>query len=188
MNKNFFFILGLPRSRTSWLANFFTHTNTFCYHEALREVASIEELKTLLENHDEQNIGNSDCAMVPYIDEIVEIFPNAKILVVERKPHEVVESLLDFQLTEEYDKTEQWINRLQKQINYIKKNYQTKSIKHTDLNNIEICKEIWDYLLPNLPFNQKRWKMLDDMYVNIQMTKTFLRTKKDSLHLEFNKF
>ena len=43
--KNIFFITGLPRSRTAWLANWFTYGHTFCFHEACRKVGKIEELK-----------------------------------------------------------------------------------------------------------------------------------------------
>ena len=186
-NKNSFFVLGLPRSRTSWMANFLTYTDTFCYHEALRMCKSISDLKNLLNNHDEKYVGNSDCALVPFIDELLDEFPNSKLLLIERKPNDVVESLLNFQLTDNYEKTERWINMLQKKIKYIKKNYPVKCVKLNEINDINVCKEIWEYLLPQLPFNEQRWYFLDDLYVNVMMGKTFFKTQKDSLHIKFNK-
>jgi len=38
-----FFVLGLPRSRTAWLANFLTYDGNFCYHEGLDGCHTIEE-------------------------------------------------------------------------------------------------------------------------------------------------
>lgn len=188
MDKNYFFVLALPRSRTSWVANLLNYSNSFCYHEALRECSSLDELKDLLDSHEEEYVGNSDSALVPYFYDLIETFPNAKILLIERKPHEVVESLLDFQLTDNYVKTENWINKLHQQIKEIKRHPQVLTVKHTDFNELEKCKEIWEYLLPTIPFNEKRLKFLDDLYVNIHATKTFLRTYPNSLHLEFSRF
>ncbi|MBN2662145.1 MAG: hypothetical protein JXR68_00730 [Bacteroidales bacterium] len=65
-----------------------------------------------MDTHSEKNVGNSDFVMLNYIDELVEIFPKPKILLVERKPLEVVESLLNFQLTDDYEVTEKWIDFL----------------------------------------------------------------------------
>lgn len=182
-NKNYFFILGLPRSRSSWLANFFTYGNSFCYHEALRECSSINQLKELLDSNEEKNVGNSDFVLLNYIDDIFEIFPKPKILLVERNPHEVVESLLNFQLTDDYEMTEKWIDILYKKMNYIKNNYLVKTVKNYDIEDIEKTKEIWNYLLPEEKFNEKRWYFLDDLYVNVMFGKLHHRTKRDSLHV-----
>lgn len=36
-------ILGLPRSRTQWLANFMTTSDVFCWHELTARVGSLDE-------------------------------------------------------------------------------------------------------------------------------------------------
>lgn len=42
-----FMIIALPRSRTTWLANFMTTDKTFCYHDPLTEMSSYKELLDL---------------------------------------------------------------------------------------------------------------------------------------------
>ena len=40
-----FFVLGLPRSRTAWLANFLTYDGYFCFHEGIDGCRSIDDYK-----------------------------------------------------------------------------------------------------------------------------------------------
>jgi len=184
--KNYFFILGLPRTRTSWLANLFTYTNSFCYHEALKFCTSISELKKLLDNHEEHNVGNSDCSIIKYYHEISLAFPNAKYVLIQRKPSEVVESLIDFQLMDDYQKTEEWVDKLQNQIKIIKEHSNILSINYKDLNELEVCREIWNYILPDIDFNEKRWYLLDELYVNILIGKSYERMVHNSLFGKFS--
>jgi hypothetical protein len=184
--KNYFFILGLPRTRTSWLANLFTYDNSFCYHEALKYCRSIEEFKLLLEENHEMNVGNSDCSMISYFDEILKYFPDAKYVLIERKPAEVVESLLDFQLMDDYERTELWIEKLNNQIKEIKSNNNILCLKYNELNELGTCKDLWNYLLPDIDFNEKRWHFLDELYVNILIGKSYQRMVSNSLFERFS--
>ena len=43
MQKTNFMILGLPRSRTAWLANFMTYNDFFCMHEGMRGCKTVDE-------------------------------------------------------------------------------------------------------------------------------------------------
>ena len=139
-----------------------------------------------MENHVDDNVGNSDSSMLPYFDEIYDMFPNAKYILIKRNTNEVVESLVGFQLMDDYEKAERWINKLQKQINNIESNYDLLTISYQDLEDINKCKEIWKYLLPDLPFNEKRWHLLDELYVNIIIGKSYLRMKPESLFEKFS--
>jgi len=42
-----FMVIALPRSRTTWLANFLTTDKTFCYHDPLAEMSSYKEILEL---------------------------------------------------------------------------------------------------------------------------------------------
>lgn len=185
--KNNFFIIGLPRTRTSWLANLFTYKDSFCYHEALKFCKTIKDFELLLNHHEENNVGNSDCSMISYFDEIIKCFPNAKYVLIERKPSEVVESLLDFQLMDDYEKTESWIEELVYKIKEIKSNNSILCVNYNDLNELETCRELWEYLIPNEPFNEKRWHFLDELYVNILIGKSYQRMVPESLFSKFSK-
>lgn len=185
--KNYFFIIGLPRTRTSWLANLFTYGNSFCYHEAFKFCTSVAELKHLLDDHQEQNVGNSDCSMIKYFEEISNTFPNAKYVLIERNPAEVIESLVDFQLMDDYEKAEKWVTQLHVYVKEIKAQNNILCINYQDLNEMEVCRKIWNYILPNVVFNEKRWYLLDELYVNIMIGKSYIRMLPDSLFVRFSR-
>ena len=91
-----FFVIGLPRSRTAWLANFLTTGSSFCFHEALRYVNHIDKLPALLETaqNDEpaEFVGNSDSSMVFAQNWLTEHYPEAHYVFVRRDLWEVIES------------------------------------------------------------------------------------------------
>ena len=52
--------MGLPRSRTAWLAAFMNTENIFCYHELVGSCTSLEEVKSKLQLPKYKAIGFSD--------------------------------------------------------------------------------------------------------------------------------
>ena len=72
-----FFILGLPRHRTCWLANFFTYNGLFCYHEGAADCATFDEYKSKLGT----SCGDSTTGLGLLAPDIM--FPNAKIIVLD---------------------------------------------------------------------------------------------------------
>lgn len=58
-----FFITGLPRSRTAWLANFFSTGDVFCWHEAMAGVGSQDEYWKRMRSPQATYVGNSDCGL-----------------------------------------------------------------------------------------------------------------------------
>ena len=71
-----FLVLGLPRSRTAWLANFLTHDGLFCYHEAINGCSSMKEYKEKVEGK-----GDSNTALALF--DFEKHFPETKIIVID---------------------------------------------------------------------------------------------------------
>ncbi len=185
MKRNFF-ITGLPRSRTSWLANFFTYNNTFCFHEATRFCASIEDLKITLANHDASNIGNADPALIYMMDDLVNMFPEAKFLFVEREVYETIDSFLGFYASlDSQQKVTDWILQMNELFQKAKQKYNVMTISHNELNQMDACKQTWEYLVPEIPFDEKRWKMLDELYINKLPYKHSEHAIRNSLYSQF---
>ena len=84
-----FFITGLPRSRTAWLANFFTTGEVFCYHEALNNYPNKDALTAAMTGV-KFYYGNADSAL-PFT-KFQEWF-SAPTVIIERNADEVIESL-----------------------------------------------------------------------------------------------
>ena len=76
-----FFITGLPRSRTAWMAAFLTEGNVFCHHEFLNRCLTREAFYTGMRRNG-CRIGNSDPGLV--ITDFQSRFPAAKTLIIRR--------------------------------------------------------------------------------------------------------
>ena len=186
--KNYFFITGLPRSRTSWLANFFTYTGSFCFHEGTRFCANIQDLKDLMDSHQASSVGNADPALLYFMDDLKREFPRSKVVLVEREIHETIDSFIDFYTSFEYKNIQEWIEWLYEVMEQIKRKYDVMTVAHDHLNNQETCREVWDYILPDEPFDVKRWNLLDELYINKLVDKHSNHVMKKSLYHRYIKY
>lgn len=186
--KNHFFITGLPRSRTSWLANFFTYNNSFCFHEATRFCSNMRDLKDMMDSHEAGNLGNADPALLYIMDDIKKSFPRSRILLVERELHETIDSFIDFYTSYAYKSIQEWIESLFEIMEHIKKKYEVKSVAHDDLNQMETCRDVWEYLVPGEPFDVKRWNLLDELYINKLIDKHSTHVMKKSLYHKYIRY
>lgn len=80
-----FFVIGLPRSRTAWLANFLTYENKFCHHEGMSDCRNIDEYKTKLGTND----GDSSTGLMLFNMNVE--FPKAPKIIIESPIEKSVE-------------------------------------------------------------------------------------------------
>lgn len=159
--KNIFFIAGLPRTRSTWLANFLTYKTGFCFHEAIRLCYKIEDMKVLFKSIEESNVGDADTMLIQYKDQILNMFPNAKWIIVKRDFENVMKSLEKRYAFRQPENDRVFFKEIEKKLIDFEKEYPALIINYEDLNNAEICKKIWGYCIPDSPFNYKRWMQLD---------------------------
>jgi hypothetical protein len=95
-----FFITGFPRSKTAWFANYFTFGESFCFHEAiaqdllLKEGVEHELIHNFRIHSPDIKVGNSGCDNVYHQDELLDSYPDAKWVIVERHELEVRSSMI----------------------------------------------------------------------------------------------
>lgn len=83
MTKTPFFVTGLPRSGTAWMATFLSGCpGVICIHEALRDLERIEDLPDALS--DAPFSGTADSALPFFLDEVEEMFPDAPWILLDR--------------------------------------------------------------------------------------------------------
>ena len=174
--KNVFFIIGLPRSRTCWLANFFTYGNSFCYHELSKICYSKPEKFNLLvdtiKNNEAEFVGISDSGLPIMLDSLMIKFPKAKIVVIERDKNEVVESLKSFlpkNRLYKFDKT-MLIDDMADCINILKGRHKCMTVSFNSLDDKKVVKQMWEYCV-DTPWNDERFNMLDLMNVQVDNNK-----------------
>ena len=92
-----FFITGLPRSRTAWLANFFTTQTAFCFHDRCKDgwtAAWVEQsLKMVAQGFVPgspparyTHVGDADSGLMLIAPQLVVMFPDARWLFVKNTP------------------------------------------------------------------------------------------------------
>ena len=167
-NKNIFFILSTARCRSTWFSNLFTYKDSFCYNEEGRYMSSLEDVYERIEKRPEKNVGFSDPEMLHYINDIHQMFPNAKYLFLERDLRECLESLYKVSgvpgpILEK--KFMLWENN----INYLKENIKHHKINFYDMDDREVIKDGWNYLLPNVEFDDGRYDLLTSMLIKVTL-------------------
>ena len=145
-----FFVIGMPRSRTAWLANFLTYEK-ICFHEGL------DGCNNLLEYTNKLGTENGDSSTALMMFDIDKLYPDAPKLIIDS----------DIQRTIDYAEQvfgfcdQEFFETLQNQLNKI-------NGKHIDFKDIDSnLKEIWDYLI-GTPFNHERANILKRMRIEVK--------------------
>lgn len=172
--KGTFFIASLPRTRTAWLANWLTCGDSTCHHEALRFCASGAEIKKYFEATGAPYVGDSDSGLPFMIDEVMGEFPEARLVVIERPVEPVLLSLAKT-FSAAKASFQEVVTKTNLALERMKKKYRPLVIPYDALNDQKTCERIWAHCLPEIPFNELRWKMLDQLVVEIQPEK-YLKT------------
>ena len=167
-----FFITGLPRSRTAWLANLLTHGRSFCLHDGtLRGLPElIATMKTLGDSH--AVVGDADSGLLFYVEELKQLFPKARWVFVKREPVAAQMSYkrhfngrdpyllpgtdlvpLFRKLADQYAQARNMVHHLE--------------VPFERLDDVETVKAVWDWCLPHDPFDAVRAEQLLRLRVNI---------------------
>ena len=170
--KETFFIASLPRARTAWLANWLTTGEVTCHHEALRycDAATAGSLRKYFEATGTPYVGDSDCGLPFIMDDVMTEFPGAKLVVIERGIEPVIQSL---HKTFPRIKTDfrEIVLKAHLALERTKQKYHPLVIGFEELNDMKVCQKLWEHCLPKLKFCESRWKMLEQLTVEIHPQK-----------------
>jgi len=181
----FFFILGLPRSRTAWLANWMTTDTTICLHDAWRFANTGKELRQLLfwkaiqAGVPQRYIGNSDSSNSWMYDILKETFPEARFALIERDYRDVEVSALHLSCAPEPEDLTGLLETLVSLHNAIKE--ADDDLFVTSFDSLEDPKEVralQQHLMPQVPFNQARFDLMHGLKVIIHEPKYMESLKK----------
>ncbi|VAX07955.1 hypothetical protein MNBD_ALPHA03-1277 [hydrothermal vent metagenome] len=147
-----FFIIGLPRSRTAWLANFMTHNGEYCHHEGMNGCRSMEEYKDKIGGD-----GDSNTCMMMF--DLKKHFPYRKILIIESDPKKTERYIMENLDLDGAD----WVSKAIAQMDKL----DGFRVHFDNINNR--LRQIWEYL-SDAPYDAKRGNMIKNLNVqsNIQ--------------------
>jgi len=146
-----FFILGLPRSRTAWLANFMTHNGFNCLHDGLNGCNSINDYKTKLG----PNSGDSNTGLVLF--NFRKYFPTARTVIIDNSIASAVQ----------YAKQRYSVDIAEQLLDAKAKldDVHGLHISYHDIN--KKLETIWAYLTHDAPFDAKRAELLVSLDVSV---------------------
>ena len=145
-----FFVIGLPRSRTAWLANFLTQ-DRLCFHEGLNGCHSIEQYQAKLGT----NHGDSSTGLM--LLEMNTLFPDSPKVIIEGD----IEKSINFAYKTYGYYDPKYFDFLQDRMDEIKG--LRVPLEEID-DNLET---IWDYLI-GTPFNEDRAELLKKMRIEMK--------------------
>lgn len=166
-----FVILSLPRSRSAWLSRFLTYGDWVCGHEELRHWRSVDDARTWL---GQPCVGTAETAGAPWWRLLGSVAPGARVVVVRRPVHEVLESLaLRPGLSFDLPKLKRTLTQLDHKLGQIEKRLPgVVSVRFGDLDREDVCAALFEHCLP-YRHDSARWKALDATNVQINLPALF---------------
>jgi hypothetical protein len=155
-----FLICCYPRSRSLWLSYFFSIPGIcVCEHEASEHAASSQEFWQRAEDVAGWTpvYGNSDSANLYVLPALLAARPLTKVVWVERHMAEVATSMRRAGFPFDGEQVVRLINMRQACDPYI-----DVSIGYHRLEHKEYVRWLWEYLIEEVPFDEKRWEALKD--------------------------
>lgn len=161
MIKESFLICGFPRSRTMWLSRFLSLPMfSLCTHEATEHAGSAQEFwqnaEAYAQSAGAQFYGNSDSANILVLPALLAHRPLTRTVWIERPIEEVFASMAAAKLPFEHKSAATLIA--------LRDEYETCFdivVEYRALASWQACKQIWDFVLPGMPFNFASWAELD---------------------------
>lgn len=174
--SDYFFITGLPRSRTSWLSNLFTYGSSFCFHDLIKKRQTAQEIAIAMADVGRDHVGNSDCGMVMVGDELDELL-EPKWIFVRRNRGDVVRSYVEYFTAHpypqfgppSYDKVAEAIEAVEPLmlwlINLIPP-HRKRVVYYESLDDVSVIRSMWNFIVPEEPFDHLRFELLDCLLIN----------------------
>lgn len=164
-----FFITGLPRSRTAWLANWLTTDHSLVYHDVPMPVDLRGEWK---------HIGFSGPELAEEYECLSRLYPSAKWLVVLRPESEAKASFLkwsgDSLSVPEETFDQLWHERV-KRLARVVASPNARMVEFNRLDEASEARKVWEYLMPELEFDASRWRVLNEFNVQQSLQKGLKR-------------
>lgn len=146
MGKAPFLVLGLPRSRTAWIARFLSYGEWSCGHDQLRYMRSLDDVKAWLSL---ENSGTCETGAAAYWRLALKFRPDIRVVTIRRPVDDVLESLarvgLDYGMVERR-KVLAAMDRKLEQIEGRIPN--VLSIAYQDLQGETACSQLFRFCLP----------------------------------------
>lgn len=167
-----FLILGLPRSRTAWLANLMNRGDCLCYHELSNRGLSAPQMAHAM-SIGAKFVGNSDPGAASVAEELLSLLPSVKVVIIKRPIEGVITSLTElFNVSSEELPFDEFIDNTQEVFERLEPN--ALVVNYEDLSDSKTIKKIWRYCLGEVSFPEEQYEVLRNL--NVQMEPQLIRS------------
>ena len=178
-----FFITGLPRSRTSWLANFFTYKGCYCFHELGKYGKDYMQLYDILRKKADDYVGTADSMAPFYFEALTEMSNNKfRLVVIDRDPEDAYQSFLKSFRFEDSIEYRERFSALQLLTENLIGKFNPMIVKFEDLNDMQTMKNMWYHCCPELLFDEDRFKLLNELKVEPYIEKYMANVNMDNVY------
>ena len=145
-----FMIVGLPRHRTAWLANFFTYDDLFCYHEGIDNCYSLFDYKYKIDQDGDSN------TFAYHVFDLNRDFKDYRKIIIDP-------TIVSFEHTVDFAEKmghvpRSYIEGLRLSLSYV-------DGLHVSIDDIDRClPALWEHVT-NKPFDKRRAEMLCGMII-----------------------
>jgi hypothetical protein len=180
----YFFIMGLPRSRTAWLSNWFTSDTSICLHDASRFCGKEgpKQLRSIIHKTDafiswngwydkitpkREYYGTADSVNGWWFNSLEELFPKAKFALIDRNYDEVAvscERLFGDPCTKELDALFSAHEELKHLPN-------VKTVKFEHLEHAGVLADLQRWLTPRVKFDYAKFELLNGLDITVNHKK-----------------
>ena len=168
-----FLVLGRPRSRTAWVANFLTvPPASLCIHEGLADARlDYGRLRDRMDSAHAAHVGTCETGFIHAIDKMLETWPKARIAVMTGgswdswRPGDAIRESVD----RDYGTA---VESLQGYAHFCDADQVTRDVSE--------ARRLWEHCLPEVPFCVERWDILKNLNIQCQLD-TLRRRYEESL-------
>jgi hypothetical protein len=153
-----FFIFGFPRSRTAWLSNWFTGGGSFCWHDEDPRVLDVSSPA-------DRWCGLSDSLTGLNYSTVFRTFPLAPFALIERDIGDVHNSVMDMGMG--IDPNRLWARLYELELAHAALPASVLRIPYAELDDMAVIQTLERHLTPGRTFDERRWRMLDGLRVEI---------------------
>lgn len=168
-----FLIVGLPRSRTAWLAAFLTDGLVTCHHELIRDCQSTAEYIQKFKGTHAPVVGDSDCCIPFFYSKVRAILPPHRICFVKRDESAARESAQQFTSEHNIPEVEGRWEKCVELFNLMREaNPAAPTYNFEDLDDPGTMKALTEYCT-GFEFNRERFDIFNTLRVNIIPQKSY---------------
>lgn len=164
-----FFITGLPRSRTAWLAVLCSGDTTICLHDPIGQMSALEDLDILWQPGSYQYKGIADPGLGFFASKILERYA-PRTLVIERPIKDVENAIAAMGLPRT-----NYCDLLGAELAKVRNHPLVMRVPFASLDSKRVVSKIFWHLMPGMTFHEERYDLLAKMRIETSLPQALKR-------------